>query len=121
VVVGVARGVQDPQPERPGVQHVSVSNRVVLEAGIAAGGQDVGCAGARGELEPAGDVVVVHVGLEDVGEAQAALLDEVEDPVDVTLRVDDDGDLPVGGQVAAVAQAGGLDGLDLDHGVSPAQ
>ena len=66
----------------------------------------------------AGDVVVVDVGLQHVGDAQAPLLGEVGDAVGVALGVDDHGDLAVGDEVAAVPQGRGLDGEDVDHGCS---
>src|SRR5690606_25470721 len=68
------------------------------------------------ELEPAGDVVVVDVGLEDVGQRDAEVVEKVDDAVDVALRVDDGRDLAVGDEVAAVAEGGGLDGVDLHVG-----
>ncbi len=70
---------------------------------------------AGNEREATGDVVVVDVGLGDVGDAHPELVDQGEDPVDVALRVDDEGDLAVVGEVAAVAEAGGGDRADVDH------
>ena len=53
--------------------------------------------GARGprQRQPAGHVVVVDVRLEHVGDAHAPLLRQGEHPVDVTLRIDHEGDLAV--------------------------
>ena len=68
--------------------------------------------GALREREAAGDVVVVDVGLEDVRQAYAVLLEEVEHAVDVALWVDDERDLAVVDEVAAVAERRGLDGDD---------
>ena len=73
--------------------------------------------GALREGEAAGDVVVVDVGLEDVGEAHAVLVEQREDAVDVALRVDHEGDLAVVHEVAAVAEGGRLDGDDRQVGV----
>ncbi|MFC5042084.1 hypothetical protein [Ornithinimicrobium kibberense] len=50
-----------------------------------------------------------------MGDAHRLALGEREHPVDVTLGVDDEGDLAVVDQVAAVAQRRGLDG---QHGGS---
>jgi hypothetical protein len=46
----------------------------------------------------------VQVSLGDVGDADAEAAGQGQDAVDVPLRVDHDRDLPVVGQVAAVAQ-----------------
>ena len=66
-------------------------------------------AGAPGQCQPAGHVVVVDVGLEDVGEPDVVFLEQVQHPVDVALRVDHERDLAVVDEVAAVAQGGRLD------------
>jgi hypothetical protein len=55
----------------------------------------------------------VDVGLEDVDESSPMLVQRGEDTVDVALRVHDDRYLTVGDQVAAVAEAGGLDDLNV--------
>ena len=54
----------------------------------------------------------MDVGLEDVGEADAVLVEQGQHPVDVALRVDHEGDLAVVHEVAAVAERRGLDGDD---------
>ena len=69
-----------------------------------------------GQLEPAGHVVVVDVGLEDVGDPHAGRLGDAEDAVVVALRVDHQGDLAVVGQIGAVTQARGVQGENGDHG-----
>ena len=51
----------------------------------------------------------MDVGLEDVGEPDVVLGQQVEHAVDVALRVDDEGDLAVVDEVAAVAERRGLD------------
>ena len=68
------------------------------------------------EREAAGDVVVVDVGLEDVGEAYAVLVEEGQHAVDVALRVDHERDLAVVHEVAAVAEGGGVDHEDGEVG-----
>ena len=71
-------------------------------------GHVVGCidqvlrAGAAGQGKAAGDVVVVDVGLEDVGQPQALLLEQRQDAVNVALGVHHEGDLAVMDEVAAV-------------------
>ncbi len=57
-----------------------------------------------GEGEATGDVVVVQVRLDDVGEAQAALVQDGEQAVEVALRVDDHRHGAVVHQVGPVAQ-----------------
>jgi hypothetical protein len=47
----------------------------------------------------------VDVGLEYVGDPQPVLLGQVQQPVDVTLRVDHDSDRAVRGQVTPVPEA----------------
>ena len=69
----------------------------------------VGRAGALGQREPTGHVVVVDVRLEDVGEPHPVLLEQVQDAVDVTLRIDHERDLAVVDDVAAITQGRGLD------------
>ncbi len=84
-------------------------------------GNVIGCVdvvGRAGDLrkgQSAGDVVVVDVGLEDVGDEYTRRADELEHAVDVTLRVDHERDLAVMDEVAAVPQGRGLDGDDGDH------
>ena len=68
--------------------------------------------GALREREATGDVVVVDVGLEDVGEPDPVLLEQGEDPVDVALGVDHERDLTVVNEVGPVTQRRGLDGND---------
>jgi hypothetical protein len=50
-----------------------------------------------------------QVRLCNVGDLNAKLGGRLQHPVDVALRIDHEGDLPVGDQVAAVAQRRGLD------------
>ena len=75
-------------------------------------------AGGAGQFQTAGDVIVVNVGFQYVGDLHAAVGGEVEDPVDVALRVDHHRDVTVGDQVAAVAETGGFDDGHV-HGVTP--
>ena len=58
----------------------------------------------------------MQVGLEDVGDPHPPGRGQGQHPVDVPLRVDDQGDLPVVGEIAPVAERGRVDGGDLDAG-----
>jgi hypothetical protein len=110
---GVPGGGQDAYPH--GVadsQQVAVADAGAVEGDGVVGVDVVGRAGRRGEGVPAGDVVVVDVGLEDVGDPDALGGGEGEDPVDVSLRVDDERDPAVVDQVAAVTQGRGVDRQD---------
>ena len=115
--VGVAGGVQHPQPHSAGLQHLTVAHRDVVKGNAAAFGQYVGGSDALGQLEAAGHVVVVDVGLDHVADLQPARGDQVQDAVEVALGVDHHGDLTVGGEVAPVAETRRLDRLDLDNAV----
>ena len=109
VVVGVARGVQDLEVNRPGVDDVAVGDRASVVVDVIACRHCVVGADGAGQFEPSGDVVVVQVGFQHVGDADLALLREVEYAVDVALRIDHDRDAVVGDQVAAVTESGGFD------------
>ena len=70
---------------------------------------------ALGEREPAGDVVVVDVRLEHVGDLYPCLLGDGEDPVVVALWVHHEGNLAVMGEVGPVSETGGVDRGHGDH------
>ena len=74
---------------------------------VVGGVDEVRGTGGLRQGEPAGDVVVVDVGLEDVGEPDAVLVEQAQHPVDVALRVDHERDLAVVDEVAAVARGWG--------------
>ena len=76
----------------------------------------VGGPGGPRQSQPAGQVVVVYVRLEDVGDPDATLGRQGQYPADIALRVDDEGQLPVVREIAAVAERRGVDGHDL-HGL----
>ena len=88
----------------PDLDDLAVAHRGAVEGHLVLAVDEVRGAGALRERQTAGDVVVVDVGLEDVGEAHAVLVEQVEDAVDVALRVDHEGDLAVVDEVAAVAE-----------------
>ena len=69
-----------------------------------------------GEREAARHVVVVHVRLGDVGDPHAGVVGQRDNPVDVTLRVDDQGGFTVVHQVAAIAERRRLDLEHFHHG-----
>jgi hypothetical protein len=92
---------------------VAGPDRVALVGDLVLGVDVVRRAGALGEGEAAGQVVVVDVGLEDVGEPRPRVVEQGEHAVDVALRVDHQGHLAVVHEVAAVAQGGSLDRDDL--------
>ncbi|OSY51049.1 hypothetical protein BG846_03326 [Streptomyces fradiae ATCC 10745 = DSM 40063] len=119
-VCGVVRGVagcgEGAQGERgPDVDAVAVVDGHVRAGGARARGDEVGGAGEAGEAGAAGEVVVVEVGLEHMGEADAAGGRRGEDAVHVAGRVDGDGVLRASREVAAVAEPFGLDGVDEEH------
>ena len=111
VAGGSQRGDAHPSTH---LDDLSVRNGGAVEGHVVLAVDEVLGTGALRESEPAGDVVVVDVGLEDVGEAHVVLLEQGEDAVDVALRVDHEGDLAVVHEVAAVAERRGLDRDDGD-------
>ena len=78
------------------------------------GADDLGGAGQGRELAPAGDVIVVEVGLDDSGDPQAARPGGLEIDVDVTARVDDGrhARVVIGDQGRQVAEATDRELLD---------
>ena len=115
VVVRVSGSVQHAEPHRAGLEVVPVGGRHPVVGDGVTGRDDVVGAHADGELEATGQVVVVQVGLQDQRDADGPLLGQGQHAVDVALGVDHDADPAVADQVAAVAEAGGLDDVDL-HG-----
>ena len=114
VVGRVPRRGDDGDPQRAGDDLVAVGHAESLEGDLLGGGHDVGGARLPGQGEAARDIVVVNVRLADVGDPHAEPNGQGQDPVDVALRVDHDGHLPVGGQVRPVSQARGVDDVDVD-------
>jgi hypothetical protein len=111
---------QDPHPQiGPDVEGVAVAQRIPLKGHRVGGVEQVSGADGAGEGQAAGDVVVVDMGFHHMGDVDTGRVGQVDDPVDVALRVDHQRGGAVVGEVAAVAEAGGVDRQDLDHGWSP--
>ena len=126
VVRSVSRGGDDGHRQVTDDEGVPVANGRVVERNVRVGRNQVRGSVALSQLETTGDVVVVHVRLDDVGHEQTVLGHQVLDPVDVALRVDHHGMLPVVGDVAAVAEPRGLDhedvwGAGVGHELAPSK
>jgi hypothetical protein len=105
--------VHHPQPHRAGGEHVAVGSRGPLEGHGVAGRKGVLGADGAGQLQSATQVVIVDVALDHERDAGVPLLGQGEHAVDVALWVDDHAHAVGADQVAAVAEAGGLDDVDL--------
>jgi hypothetical protein len=113
---GVARRGDHPDPEDVADgDEVAVAQRHAVEAHRVVGVDVVRRAGSPCQGEVAGDVVVVQVRLEDVCDGDAFGDGEVEDPVDVALRVDDERGGAVVDEVAAIAERRGVERQDPEH------
>jgi hypothetical protein len=113
---GVTRGVQHPDPHpRTCLQHVPVPRPDALVADLIVGGDHVRRTGLSGKEVATGDVVIVDMGLDHVGDPQSVFGDDGQYPVDVALRVDDHGVVPIVGDIAAVAQRGCVERDDLQR------
>jgi hypothetical protein len=88
----VARRVEDREPDRPHVDRVTAPSRLVVVAECRPGPDHVRGAGQGRQLAAARDVVVVQVGLEDMGDAEVRVAGGVEVDIDVPPRIDDGGD-----------------------------
>jgi hypothetical protein len=113
---GVAGGGEhrDPHPVAD-PDDVAVAHRHPFEGDVVVGVDVVGRAGRLGQGEAAGHVVVVDVRLEHVGDPHARLGGQRQDAIDVALRVHHDGHFAVVGQVAAIAERGGVERNDGRH------
>jgi hypothetical protein len=122
VVRGVARGVDDVDGQLADGEGVTVTHRQRLVGHLHIARNDVGGAVPPGQFQAAGDVVVVDVGLSHVRQRQAVLGEQFVDPVEVPLRIDDEGGRAVMGDIAAVTQSAGIQRDDVGrcgvlHGV----
>jgi len=80
--------VHGPELQAPHGELVTLRGAGPLKGHVVLGSQDVVSSGEAGQLKASRHVVVVHVGLEHMGQAQAALVELGRHPVDVPLRVD---------------------------------
>ena len=113
VGVGVARGGDGFDRQRTDPDGLPVRDRLPLEVNRVRGVHEVARAVRPGQFEPAGEVVVVDVGLGDVGDGDAGVAGGCLDAVRVPLRVDDQRHGAVMDEVAAVPELGGLDDDDV--------
>ena len=94
---------------------VTIAKRLALEGDGVIGIDVVTGFTEPGEGIAAGQVVIVDMRLENVGDLHSVLLGRGEGPVDVALGVDHERHGPVVDQVAAVPQGGGGDDQYLVH------
>ena len=80
----------------------------------------VGGTRGPGQRQAAGHVVVVDVGLEDVGDPHPTGRGQGQHAVDVPLRVDDERDFTVVRDIAAITERGRVDGDDFHPGTRSA-
>lgn len=105
--VGVARRRDDPDPQGVAdVDDVTVAGRDLLVGNLIGRAYVVGRAGHPRQSQAPGDVVVVDMGLEDVGDPYTSRVGKLDHFVDVTLRVDHEGHLTVMGQVVRSPRVG---------------
>ena len=106
----VPRRVQGAHLARAEVEHLVVRDQTRRAGDTTAVGNHVlGPAEARG-CEPAADGVVVHVGVEHVGDVPPAVANESKQRVDVARGVDEECRCACHREVGAVAQPGNLEG-----------
>ena len=115
VVRRVSRSVEDAHEARSGLQLVLVVDLAGREGDRHAVRHHVLRSDHLRELEPAADVVVVEVGLQDVGCGPALGVQDLLDPIDVPLGIDDDRRVAAPDDVAAVAEVGGVDRYDVNR------
>lgn len=95
---------------------LSVPDRRALEGHAVLGVDQVVRTGTPGQCQAPGDIVVVDVGLEHMGQSQAVPFEQRDHPVDVALGVHDEGLFAVVHEIAAVAQCRCLEGDHRDAG-----
>lgn len=89
------------------------------ETGPAGGREHKIGTGPFREVSAAGDVIVVHVGLEHVREGQPPLVEDVEETSNVPLRVDHDGVIAEADDVRGIAETGRSYADDFHQGFNP--
>ncbi len=117
VLGGVTGRVHRAHREGPDVDVLEMERRSAPVGGSGGGGQDEVGVGASGRLGSAGDVIIVEMRLEHHGEGAAVLVDGGEEPIDVTLGIDEHRHALVGEHMCRVAEAGRPDRRDV-HGLS---
>ena len=119
VLGGVARGLHRDQPDRPDPDLVALAQSNVRELEAASRRNGDAGSGRRTDLEGAGDVVVVDVGLQHVEDADPEALRDREHPAHVSLGIDQRS-LTIGGdEVAVVAEPRSDELLELHAGPLP--
>ena len=103
----VAGRMQRPDRHRAAGEILLVESRKVVEGYARGRRQHEPGTGTAGEVAPARHVVVVDMGLEDMGEMDARIEDGSLEPLHVPLRVDDHSAAVVGQQVGTVPQSVG--------------
>jgi len=91
---------------------LAVTDRCAVEGDLVVGVDQVRRSRGPCQRDATGDVVVVDVGLEDMSQPNAVVPDDLQDAVDVALRVDDERHLAVVDEIAAVAERRCFDRAD---------
>jgi len=113
----VTGGAHHPHPhDRADLDQVPVADRHPVEGHLVCRVDVVGGADGQREGQAPGHVVVVQVGLEHMGDPDAPGRGQGQHPVGVPLRIHDQRDVPVVGEVTAVPQRGGVNGHHLHAG-----
>lgn len=87
------------------------------EPGARSGGQHQIGATSLGKIPPTGDVVVVHVGFEDVGEGEAHIVENRGEAIDISLGIDNEGMVAMHGDVCRIPETRGANRYHF-HGSS---
>jgi hypothetical protein len=105
----VAGSVQHVDGQVTDRERVAIMHRQTFIGQIDIARHDIGSTMPTGQLQPTGDVVVVNVGLGDVGEGQAVLGEELVNSVDVPLGIHHKGVDTIMGNVTAITQTGRIE------------
>lgn len=95
-------------------EFVAVGHASTLEVDAVIGRDQVVGTRSLCQDQATGHVVVVYVGLGNRLDSESAVLEELFDTVDVSLRIDDN----AVGDVTSISQFARFDDLDLDHAVA---
>ena len=113
VVRRVTGGVEDAEPAEIGGDLGHVADLACGEVDVHPLRDDILGLRPTGEFEAPAHVVVVEVGLEDVGCAPPVPVKDFLDAIDVALRIDDDGGRSAADDVTAIAEVRSVDRDDL--------